>query len=88
MDNWPTEPSDSKLVLFKLQIQGSQVVVMVKNLPANAGSEWVRSLGWEDPLGQGMATLSSILAWRVPWTEEPGGLQQWGCKESDMAEVT
>ena len=39
MDNWPTEPSDSKLVLFKLQIQGSQVVVMVKNLPANAGSD-------------------------------------------------
>ena len=49
---------------------------------------WVRSLGWEDPLGQGMATLSSIRAWRVPWTVEPGGLQQWGCKESDMTEVT
>ena len=38
----------------------------------------VRSLGWEDPLGKGMATHSSILAWRIPWTEEPGGLQSMG----------
>ena len=36
---------------------------------------WVRSLGWEDPLEKEMATLSSILAWEIPWTEEPGGLQ-------------
>ena len=36
---------------------------------------WVRFLGWEDPLEEGMATYSSILAWRIPWTEEPGGLQ-------------
>ena len=42
---------------------------------------WVRSLGWEDPLKEGMATHSSILAWRIPWTEEPGGLQSTGCKE-------
>ena len=35
---------------------------------------WVRSLGWEDPLEEGMATHSSILAWRIPWTKEPGGL--------------
>ena len=35
----------------------------------------VQSLGWEDPLGEGMASCSSILAWRIPWTEEPGGLQ-------------
>ena len=40
---------------------------------------WVRSLGWEDdPLEEGMATHSSILAWRIPWTEEPGGLQSMG----------
>ena len=39
---------------------------------------WVRSLGREDPLGEGMATRSSILAWRIPWTEEPGGLQSMG----------
>ena len=36
---------------------------------------WIRSLGWEDPLEEGMATHSSIFAWRVPWTEEPEGLQ-------------
>ena len=49
----------------------------------------VQPLGQEDPLERGMATHSSILAWRIPWTEEPGGLYSlWGCKESDMTEVT
>ena len=43
----------------------------------------VRSLGWEDPLEEGMPTLSSILAWRIPWTEQPGGHSPWGCKELD-----
>ena len=47
---------------------------MVKNLPAKQKT-WVRSLGWEDPLEKEMATHSSILAWEIPWTEEPGGLQ-------------
>ena len=47
---------------------------VVKNLPARQET-WVRSLDWEDPLEDGMATHSSILAWRIPWTEEPGGLQ-------------
>ena len=53
---------------------------MVKNLPANAGDieTWVQSLGREDPLEKGMATHSSILAWRIPWTEEPDGLQSVG----------
>ena len=37
-------------------------------------------MGWEDPLEEGMATHSSILAWRIPWTEKPGGLQSMGCK--------
>ena len=60
---------------------------MVKNLPA-VQETWVQSLGWEDPLEEGMATHSSILAQRIPWTEEPGGLQSIGCKESDMAELT
>ena len=46
---------------------------MVKNLPAMQET-WVRLLGWEDTLEEGMATHSSILAWRIPWTEEPGGL--------------
>ena len=49
---------------------------MVKNPPDNAGDlkDSVRSLGGEDPLEEGMATHSSVLAWRIPWTEEPGGL--------------
>ena len=49
---------------------------MVKNLPVNAGDirEMVQSLGQEDPLEEGMATHSSILVWRIPWTEEAGGL--------------
>ena len=50
---------------------------MVKNLPETRET-WVGSLGWEDPLEEGMATYSSILAWRIPWTEEPGGLQSIG----------
>ena len=54
-------------------IQASLVAQMVKNLPA-VWETWVQSLGWEDPLEKGMATHSSILAWRLPWVEEPGGL--------------
>ena len=50
---------------------------MVKNLPVLQETE-VRSLGREDPLGKGMATHSSILAWRIPWPEKPGGLQSIG----------
>ena len=50
---------------------------MVKNLPAMQET-WVRSLGQEDPLEKGMATRSSVLAWGLPWTEEPGGLLSTG----------
>ena len=50
---------------------------MVKNLAAMRET-WVGSLGWDDPLDEGMTTDSSILAWRIPWTEEPGGLQFTG----------
>ena len=46
------------------------------------------TLGWEDPLEEGMATHSSILAWRIPWTEEPSGYSPWGHKELDPTEVT
>ena len=58
----------------------SQTVLVVKNPPANARDVEMRvqSLGWEDPLEEGMATHSSTLAWRIPWTEEPGGLQSMG----------
>ena len=52
---------------------------MVENLPAMQET-WVRSLGWEDPLEEGMATHSNILAWRIPWTEKPGGLQAMGSR--------
>ena len=48
-----------------------------KNVPAMQET-WVASLGWEDPLEKGMSTHSSILAWRIPWTEEPDGLQFMG----------
>ena len=65
----------------------SLVVQMVKNLPAIQETQ-VRSLGQEgDPLEKGMATHSSIFAWRIPWTVEPGGLQgPEGHKESDVTE--
>ena len=55
---------------------------MVNNLPAMWETQ-VPSLGWEDPLEKGMATHSSVLAWRIPWTEEPEGLQSMGCKKLD-----
>ena len=48
----------------------------------------VRSLGWEDALEEGMATHFSILAWRIPWTEESGSYSPWGRKELDATEVT
>ena len=60
--------------LFQL---ASLVVQAVKNPPAMQKA-WVRFLGWKDPLEKGTATHSSILAWRIPWTEEPGGLQSMG----------
>ena len=63
----------------------SLVVQLVKNLTAMQET-WIRSLGWEDSLEEGMATHSSILVWRIPWTEEPGGLQSMGCKQLDTAE--
>jgi len=56
---------------------------VVKNPPANAG-DWVRSLSREDPLEKKMATRISILAWKIPWTEEPGGLQFMGSQKSDI----
>ena len=58
---------------------------MVKNLPAMRETH-VPSLGWIDPLEKGMATHSSILAWRIPWTEEPGRLSPWNHKELDIGE--
>ena len=79
-------------------IRASQVAQRVKDLPAMLETQKsrVQSLGGEDPLEEGMATLSSILLWRVPWTKEPGGLQftgpqrirrdwrDWACTHNDM----
>ena len=55
----------------------SLVAQMVKNLPA-VWETWVQYLGWENPLEEGMATHSNVLAWRIPWTEELGRLQSMG----------
>ena len=57
---------------------------VVKDPPAMQEIQevWVRSLGQEDPLEEEMATHSSVLAWRIPWTEEPGGLQSMGSKRT------
>ena len=61
-----------------ISIFGAALVAqMVKNLPAMQET-WVQSLGQEDSLEEGMATHSSILAWKISWTEEPGGLQSMG----------
>ena len=73
--------------LDKSPVPGASLVSqMVKNLPA-VQETWVRSLGQKDPLEKGMATHSSILIWRIPWTEEPD-YSPSGCKESDMTEAT
>ena len=63
----------SSLILLRTSL----VAQMSRNLLAMQET-WVQSLGWEDPLEEGMATHSSILAWRIPWTEDPGGLQSMG----------
>ena len=63
--------------------RASLVAQMVKNLPAMQET-WIRSLGQEDPLEKEMATHYSILAWRIPWTEEPGRLQFMGLQELDI----
>ena len=65
----------------------SAVVQLIKNPPAMQET-WVQSLGWEDFLEEGMAIHFSILAWRILWTEELGGLQSMDGKESDMTKAT
>ena len=75
-------------IYFLQQQWASLVAQMVKTLTAMQ-EPWVQYLGQEDPLEEGMVTHSSILAWRIPWTEEPGGLYSpWGRKESDTTEAT
>ena len=62
-------------------MDSSLVAQRLKRLPGMR-ENWVRSLGWEDPLGKEMATHSSTLAWKIPWTEEPGGLTVHGVAKS------
>ena len=87
---WADELQNSKLKLRKTaknhhgttipypaHVRASLVAQRVKNPPAMQET-WVRPLGWEDPLEQGLATQSSLLAWTIPWTEEPGSLHPMG----------
>ena len=66
----------TQIFSFTVLIRASLVSQMVKNLPAMQEIQ-VRSLGREDPLEKGMATYSNILAWKIPWTDEPGRLHSW-----------
>ena len=76
----PTAPLTAHFMLItRLSIRASLIAQLVKNLPA-VQEAWVRSLGREDPLEKGMSTHSNILAWRIPWTEEPGGPQSMGSR--------
>jgi len=74
------KPIYSTIKLKYKESRASPVTPVVKNPPTKQKPQktWVQSLGWEDPLKEGMATHSSLLAWRIPWTEEPGGLQSMG----------
>ena len=74
--NSPRGPKESDMT-EQLSLRVSLVAQIVKNLPAMQKTR-VQSFGWEDSLEKGTATHSSILAWRIPWTEEPGGLQSMG----------
>ena len=69
--------SEVPTIPTRIGLQASLVAQLVKNLPA-VQQTWVRSLGWEDPLEKKMATNSSILAWKISWTKEPGRLQSMG----------
>ena len=62
-----------RLIIGKDLMVASLLAQTVKNLPIKQET-WIRSLGWEDPLEKGLATYCSTLAWRIPWTEEAGGL--------------
>ena len=68
--------TEQLILSLQLILMASQVALVEKNLPAM--QILVQSLGWEDTLEMGMSAHSSILAWRMPWTEEPGGLQSMG----------
>ena len=70
--------SPGKGIGYPLQYSWASLVAQTGKNPSAMQETWLQSLGWEDPLEEGMATHSSILAWKIPWTEEPGGLQSIG----------
>ena len=69
--------------MFPCSLWASLIAQLVKNMPAMQEA-WVQFLGWENSLEKEMAIHSSIFAWKIPWTEELGGLQCMGLRESDM----
>ena len=71
------------MLIYRIIYAYKHVAQLVKSRPA-MWETWVQSLGWEDPLEKEVATHSSILAWRIPRREEPGGLESMGHKELDM----
>ena len=86
--SFPLVPPGTKTVfrhIYIIYTWASLVAQKVENLPAVQETQ-VRSLGWDDPLEKGMAAHYSIPAWRIPWTEQPDGLQSMGRKESDTTE--
>ena len=84
LSSWPFS-HNRFCICLNYCLGASLVAQRIKGLPAMQETR-VRSLGWEDPLEKEMATHSSTLAWRIPWTEEPGGLQSMGWQELDMTE--
>ena len=77
MGSLPLTHEESPKEIILRNYQASLVAQTVKRLLAMRET-WVRFLGWEDPLEEVLATHSSILTWRIPWTEKPGGLQPMG----------
>ena len=70
-----------KVCIFQAMNFGASLVAQVVKNPPAMQETWVRSLGWEDSLKKEMATLASILVWRIPWTEKPGKLQSMGSQK-------
>ena len=79
---WPLHKDDTR-ICETVHIFGTSLIAQLVKNPLATQETWVRSLGWEEPLEKEMATHFSILAWEIPWTEEPGGLQSMGSQESD-----
>ena len=77
--DWVSIYQEGNAIVISLSIKGSTLCLPVSFLTVSRSTHcFISSLGWEDPLEEGMATYSSILAWRVPWTGEPGRLQSMG----------